>query len=106
MPDNPRPCHKPLTAAILPTYNEELNVAGVLEVLRATSLLDEIILVDDGSTDRTIEILNQAAAVDGRIQVIRHDSQQRQGPGNFHWLGRHLRADPAAAGRRPQRLYS
>ena len=53
MPDNPRQPRKPRIAAILPTYNEELNVSGVLDVLRATSMLDEIILVDDGSKDKT-----------------------------------------------------
>jgi glycosyltransferase involved in cell wall biosynthesis len=83
MPDNPRPCHKPLIAAILPTYNEELNVSGVLDVLHATSMLDEIILVDDGSRDRTVEILNQAAAVDRRIQVIRHDTNRGKGQAIF-----------------------
>ena len=70
--DNSSQVHKPLIAAIIPTYNEELNVLGVLEILRATTILDEIILVDDGSSDKTVEILRQAALVDRRIQVIRH----------------------------------
>jgi glycosyltransferase involved in cell wall biosynthesis len=83
MPDTPHHTHKPLIAAILPTYNEELNVSGVLDVLRATSILDEIILVDDGSSDRTVEILYQAAAVDRRIQVIRHDKNKGKGQAVF-----------------------
>ena len=83
MPDNPRPSRKPLIAAILPTYNEELNVAGVLSVLHNTSLLDEIILVDDGSSDKTVKILKQAAAVDARIQVIQHDHNKGKGQAIF-----------------------
>jgi polyisoprenyl-phosphate glycosyltransferase len=83
MTDNPRPSHKPLIAAILPTYNEELNVSGVLDVLHATSMLDEIILVDDGSSDNTIAILNQAAAADQRIQVIQHDRNRGKGQAIF-----------------------
>ena len=83
MPDTPRSPRKALIAAILPTFNEELNVCDVLEVLHATSMLDEIILVDDGSSDNTFEILNQAAAVDQRIQVIRHDQNRGKGQAIF-----------------------
>ena len=83
MPDNPRPSRKPLIAAILPTYNEELNVTGVLAVLHDTSLLDEIILVDDGSSDKTVEILKQAAASDARMQVIQHDHNKGKGQAIF-----------------------
>jgi polyisoprenyl-phosphate glycosyltransferase len=75
--------HKPLIAAIIPTYNEELNVSGVLEVLRATNILDEIILVDDGSSDKTVEILRQAAKVDRRIQVIQHEKNKGKGQAIF-----------------------
>jgi glycosyltransferase involved in cell wall biosynthesis len=83
MPDSPRQPGKPLIAAIIPMYNEELNVSGVLEVLRTTSMLDEIILVDDGSTDNTAKILFQAATVDGRIQVIRHEKNRGKGQAIF-----------------------
>ena len=81
--DNSSQVHKPLIAAIIPTYNEELNVLGVLEILRATSILDEIILVDDGSSDKTVEILRQAALVDRRIQVIRHEKNKGKGQAIF-----------------------
>jgi glycosyltransferase involved in cell wall biosynthesis len=79
MPDTPHQSRKPLIAAILPIFNEELNVSGVLDVLHASSILDEIILVDDGSSDKTFEILNQAAALDQRIQVIHHDRNKGKG---------------------------
>jgi len=83
MPDTLRQSRKPLIAAILPVFNEELNVSGVLDVLHATSILDEIILVDDGSSDQTFKILNQAAAIDRRIQVIRHDQNRGKGQAIF-----------------------
>lgn len=59
----------------IPVYNEE---AVVPELLRRTSaVLDslpggphEIVLVDDGSSDRTLELLEQAAAKDQRIVVV------------------------------------
>jgi glycosyltransferase involved in cell wall biosynthesis len=83
MPDNPRQSRKPLIAAILPIFNEELNVSGVLEVLHASSILDEIILVDDGSSDKTCEILVKAAALDQRMQVIHHDQNRGKGQAIF-----------------------
>ncbi|MCX6038993.1 MAG: glycosyltransferase family 2 protein, partial [Chloroflexi bacterium] len=75
--------NKPLIAAIIPTYNEEINVAGVLEVLHATTILDEVILVDDGSSDRTVEILRQAASMDQRFRVIQLEKNSGKGQAIF-----------------------
>ncbi|MDD2200866.1 MAG: glycosyltransferase family 2 protein [Firmicutes bacterium] len=43
-------------AAIVPAYNEEPRIASVLDVVRASPLVDEIIVVDDGSDDDTSEV--------------------------------------------------
>jgi glycosyltransferase involved in cell wall biosynthesis len=43
-------------AAIVPAYNEQETLAEVLKVLLATPNIDEILVVSDGSTDRTVEI--------------------------------------------------
>ena len=83
MAESPHLAYKPRIAAILPIFNEELNVAGVLEVLHATPCLDEVILVDDGSTDGTQSILQHAAGQDRRFRVIRHDTNQGKGQAIF-----------------------
>lgn len=83
MTDTPTQPHKPIIAAVIPTYNEALNISGVLEVLRVTPLLDEIILVDDGSKDHTIEILQEAATRDPRIRVIQHEKNKGKGQAVF-----------------------
>lgn len=44
------------TAAIMPAYNEEVGIADVLKAVTSAKLIDEIIVVSDGSTDRTAEI--------------------------------------------------
>jgi glycosyltransferase involved in cell wall biosynthesis len=44
------------TSAIIAAYNEEKTLGGVLEALKQSPLIDEIIVVSDGSTDRTVEI--------------------------------------------------
>lgn len=43
-------------AAIVPAYNEEETLADVLSVLKETPLVDEIVVVSDGSTDETVAI--------------------------------------------------
>jgi hypothetical protein len=74
---------KPLIAAIIPVYNEEVHVVGMLEVLHATDILDEIILVDDGSSDGTVDILLQAASTDQRFKVIQHEKNSGKGQAIF-----------------------
>lgn len=48
------------TAAIIPAFNEEMTIGSV--VLEARRFVDEVIVVDDGSTDRTPEIAKLAGA--------------------------------------------
>lgn len=43
-------------SAIIAAYNEEETIADVLSALSRNSLIGEIIVVSDGSTDRTVEI--------------------------------------------------
>ena len=51
-----------LTASlIIPALNEERTIAGVVEPAIASGAFKEIILVDDGSRDRTAEAFRQAA---------------------------------------------
>lgn len=49
-------------AAIIPAFNEEPTIAGVIGALRASPLITEIIVVCDGSTDRTAETSRAAGA--------------------------------------------
>jgi glycosyltransferase involved in cell wall biosynthesis len=46
----------PRVAAIVPAYNEQETLAEVLKVLASATLIDEVIVVSDGSTDETVEI--------------------------------------------------
>ena len=51
-------------AAIIPAYNEEKTVAEVINVVKQVSLVNEVIVVSDGSTDATASIaLNKGATV-------------------------------------------
>lgn len=53
------------TIAVIPAYNEEQTIADVLQ--KARPFVDAVVVVDDGSADRTGEIARTAGAL-----VIRH----------------------------------
>ncbi|HEX9106231.1 MAG TPA: glycosyltransferase family 2 protein [Longimicrobiales bacterium] len=62
----------PLISVVIPVYNEEANVEELHA--RLCSVLGdeaEFIFVDDGSADRTCEILRGLAALDPRLRLIR-----------------------------------
>jgi len=72
----------PLSAAgsvelsvIIPAYNEEESLGflyeRVIESLDPLGITYEVILVDDGSSDRTYELLAELSAADPRIRVIK-----------------------------------
>ena len=73
----------PSISAFFPAYNEEGNVTAMVERLRAVlpQVAEdyEIIVVDDGSRDRTAEIADAIAAADPRVRVVHH--QQNRGYG-------------------------
>jgi len=73
----------PAITALLPAYNEEVSIGSV--VLRARKYADRVILVDDGSSDRTAEVAALAGA-----EVLRHERNQGKGAAlrtGFEFLG-------------------
>jgi len=68
-------------AAIIPAYNEERRIGAVLSALERASMLDDILVVDDGSTDRTLEMLPSGNGVRG-LRLPRN-----VGKGGAMWAG-------------------
>jgi glycosyltransferase involved in cell wall biosynthesis len=73
---------RPDLAVVVPFYDEEANVRAVIEELRAAlealGRRFEIVAVDDGSTDRTGEILSTLAREDQRLRVLRWSPNRGQ----------------------------
>ena len=76
------PSPRPRVAAVIPALNEEATIVGVIGAI-PPGIVDDIIVADSGSTDRTVE---QARAAGARVV-----SESRRG------YGRACRAGAAAA---------
>jgi glycosyltransferase involved in cell wall biosynthesis len=64
-------------SVILPTYNGSNFIANAIRSVLNQSLKDyEFLIIDDGSTDNTAEIVDRFAAIDGRIRHLRNDANQ------------------------------
>lgn len=58
---------------IIPCYNIEQHVAQCIESVLAQTFVDfELVLLDDGSTDTTLQICAKYAAKDARVAVYTH----------------------------------
>lgn len=69
----------PLVSIITPVFNAVEFLPDALRSLQSQTLSDwEHILVDDGSTDGSFELIVEAAAADPRIRLLR--TQGRSGP--------------------------
>lgn len=67
----------PAVSVLMPVYNSEAHIARAIDSIREQTWRDwEMIIVDDGCTDGTASVLEAAAAVDHRIQVIRNDENR------------------------------
>jgi len=62
-------------SVVIPVYNEETNIEplyrGLKEVLEGLGLSYEIVVVDDGSTDGSFEVLRELHRGDQALKVIR-----------------------------------
>jgi glycosyltransferase involved in cell wall biosynthesis len=63
----------PIISVIVPTYNAERTILQTLSSVQQQSLTDiEIIVINDGSTDRTVELLNTIE--DPRIKIFSYEN--------------------------------
>ncbi|HKG18293.1 MAG TPA: glycosyltransferase family 2 protein [Candidatus Limnocylindrales bacterium] len=75
-----------LLSIIIPVYNEEHHVAEVIRRVRDVPLPKEIIVVDDGSTDRTIDELEREREAAGDLVIV-HQAMVNMGKGTAVRIG-------------------
>src|SRR5207247_1238159 len=75
----------PAVSVIMPAYDAEQYLRTAVDsVLRQTFADLELLIIDDGSSDRTLDIARACAAFDPRVRVLRHP---HAGPGPARNLG-------------------
>jgi glycosyltransferase involved in cell wall biosynthesis len=69
-----------LLSVVMPVYNEARTIEEIIERVRDVEIPKEIVLVDDGSTDGTRELLEEK--IEGRfpdVKVIYHERNRGKG---------------------------
>ena len=76
---------RPRVSVLMTAYNREAFIADAIESVLAQTYSDfELIIVDDGSTDRTVEIARHYAARDPRISIHQNEKNLGQFPNRNH----------------------
>ena len=67
----------PYISIIIPAYNEEDKIKDTLENIKDINEINEILVIDDGSSDKTTEIANSIESE--KIKVITLDKNRGKG---------------------------
>ena len=73
---------KEITLAI-PAFNEADRIGNILSIVRSIDLFQKIIVINDGSSDNTAQVVQEYAEKDNRITLIDNPKNQGKGYGIF-----------------------
>jgi glycosyltransferase involved in cell wall biosynthesis len=69
----------PCLSVVMPVFNEAATVAEIVKLVLAQRPVQQLLIVDDCSTDGTWGKLLQLAETDSRIAVLRHEANRGKG---------------------------
>ena len=69
----------PCLTAVMPVYNEVATILEVIEAVLAQRPVQQLVIVDDCSTDGTWDRLQARAQNEPRIKLVRHEMNQGKG---------------------------
>ena len=76
--------NKPLISVIIPAYNAEKTIAKCLDSILSQSYVNiEIILINDGSSDNTLQLAETYAKIDQRVKIFTQVNQGVSKARNF-----------------------
>lgn len=79
-------------SVIIPVYNEETFISEIIKRVLSKDIVSETIIVNDGSTDKTSEVLNGIKNIDNRLKVINLSSNSGKGAAVIEGL-KHVTGD-------------
>ena len=66
-------------SVLIPVFNEQATIATAIERVLREDIVSQVIVVDDGSSDGTREILCEIEQTDPRIEVLFHNRNRGKG---------------------------
>ena len=66
-------------SVVMPVYNEVETIKEIVSRVQAVTLEKDIIIIDDGSTDGTLELLEEISRSYDNLRVMYHDRNQGKG---------------------------
>jgi cellulose synthase/poly-beta-1,6-N-acetylglucosamine synthase-like glycosyltransferase len=93
---------KPRVIAGIPAYNVAESIGDIIR--RALSLVDEVIVADDGSTDNTAQVASAAGCFDGAPTAGYNGRKIRRAP--IAQRTEHRSSEPRVVGSNPSRRAS
>jgi glycosyltransferase involved in cell wall biosynthesis len=69
----------PTLSIVMPVYNERATIRAILDRVRSVGLAHEIVVVDDGSTDGTRQVLTELEPLIPELRLILHERNQGKG---------------------------
>ncbi len=63
----------PCVGVVVPVYNEAATIASIIRAVLPQTIVQEVIVVDDGSTDGTWEAMQPLPKEDPRVRLFRHE---------------------------------
>jgi glycosyltransferase involved in cell wall biosynthesis len=70
---------EPCLSVVVPVFNEEATIVQVLTQVLAQRPVQEVVVVDDASRDRTWNAIQGMAGRDSRLKLFRHEENQGKG---------------------------
>ena len=70
---------EPCLSVVMPVFNEAATVADVIKTVLAQRPVQQLVIVDDASSDGTWDKLQPLATGDSRIKLVLHEANQGKG---------------------------
>jgi glycosyltransferase involved in cell wall biosynthesis len=70
---------EPCLSVVMPVYNEAATVSEMIQIVLLQRPVQQLVVVDDASTDGTWEKLNSLVNGDPRVKLVRHEKNQGKG---------------------------